>query len=512
LRSKPSNSPSLKRARLERLYSRLWASPESARRPVDSDASQWYQRRVCPAGGIRNILNLHELFRGWLVLSGLGYQLAFTAPRVLRNVGALRLAVALGALALLLGCSSYNPNLGVAPTLSSAISFITPSARSAGCSGFGLNVQGNGFTTGSVVQWNGSNRTTTFESATELLATINASDIAKQGAVSVNVAVPGQTQGNGLSNFLPFTISAPSTGTCPAPPAFQPTITGLSSASEAVGTSVTITGTFFGATQGTSTVTFHGTPATPTTWSETSIAAPVPAGATSGSLVVTVGGLPSNGVLFTVTGAQIKTPPTASTTSPASSGAHSSSSISVGPRYVAFVAASADPSTDASTGMEKIFFRDTCARAPADCTPQTILVSAGLDGAEPNGASRSPSISADGRFVAFASDASNLVTDDTNGVTDVFLSDTCKGALTSCTPVTIRVSVGPDDAEANGESASPSISADGRFVAFDSAATNLVLDGLSGPTGAFLRDTCFGAATDCTPSTTRLMISPPPPR
>src|SRR5947209_1310473 len=80
-----------------------------------------------------------------------------------------------------------------------------------------------------------------------------------------------------------------------------PTIASLSPTSGPVGTSVTITGTNFGATQGTSTVTFNGTAATPTSWSGTSIVVPVPAGATTGNIVVTVGGGPSNGVAFTVT-------------------------------------------------------------------------------------------------------------------------------------------------------------------------------------------------------------------
>src|SRR5207245_2790410 len=79
-----------------------------------------------------------------------------------------------------------------------------------------------------------------------------------------------------------------------------PTITSLSPTSGPVATAVTIAGTSFGATQGSSTVTFNGTTATPTTWSATSIVVPVPAGATTGNVVVTVGGLASNGVSFTV--------------------------------------------------------------------------------------------------------------------------------------------------------------------------------------------------------------------
>src|SRR4029077_16837257 len=72
-------------------------------------------------------------------------------------------------------------------------------------------------------------------------------------------------------------------------------------ASGVVGTSVTLTGANFGATQGTSSVQFNGTAATPTSWSASSIAVPVPVGATSGPVVVTVGGVASNGMTFTVT-------------------------------------------------------------------------------------------------------------------------------------------------------------------------------------------------------------------
>ncbi len=83
------------------------------------------------------------------------------------------------------------------------------------------------------------------------------------------------------------------------PPA--PSITSLNPTSGVAGTSVTITGTYFGATQGASTVKFNGTAAAPTSWSATSIVVPVPAGATTGNVVVTVGGVASNGVNFAMT-------------------------------------------------------------------------------------------------------------------------------------------------------------------------------------------------------------------
>src|SRR5439155_8320241 len=79
-----------------------------------------------------------------------------------------------------------------------------------------------------------------------------------------------------------------------------PSITGISPTAGPVGTAVTVSGSGFGATQGTSTVRFNGITASPTNWSATSITAPVPAGATTGMVAVNVGGVASNGVLFTV--------------------------------------------------------------------------------------------------------------------------------------------------------------------------------------------------------------------
>jgi RHS repeat-associated protein len=87
--------------------------------------------------------------------------------------------------------------------------------------------------------------------------------------------------------------AAPAGGTAPS-------ITSVSPTAGAVGASVTLTGTNFGATQGSSTVTFNRTAATPTSWSATNVVAPVPSGATTGNVVVTVGGQASNGVSFTV--------------------------------------------------------------------------------------------------------------------------------------------------------------------------------------------------------------------
>src|SRR5262249_49478285 len=105
---------------------------------------------------------------------------------------------------------------------------------------------------------------------------------------SIVVPVPsGATSGN----VIVYVAGTPSNG---VPFNVTPNITSLSPASGSPGTSVTITGTGFGFTQGTSTVTFNGVAASPTSWNSTTIVAQAPAGATTGNVVVTVGGVASN--------------------------------------------------------------------------------------------------------------------------------------------------------------------------------------------------------------------------
>jgi glucose/arabinose dehydrogenase len=182
---------------------------------------------------------------------------------------------------------NMNPPPNPVPSIS-ANNPTSPSSAVAGSGAFSLTVNGSGFVSSSQVQWNGSIRATTFVSGAQLQAAILATDVATPGTASVTVTSP--PPGGGTSNAFTFTITA------------GPTVTLLSPPSGPVGTSVTITGTNFGATQGTSTVKFNGMAATSiASWSATSIMATVPAGATTGSVVVTVGGVDSNGVQFTVT-------------------------------------------------------------------------------------------------------------------------------------------------------------------------------------------------------------------
>src|SRR3954447_8865342 len=107
--------------------------------------------------------------------------------------------------------------------------------------------------------------------------------------------------------------------------------------------------------------------------------------------------------------------------------------------------------------------------APAAAPAAVTRVSVGSAGAQAAGPSGGPAVSAGGRYVAFAPDAPNLVGDDHNATTDVFLRDRVTGA-------TSRVSVGAGGAEGTGLSTAPSISGDGRIVAFVSRAADLVAD------------------------------------
>lgn len=120
-------------------------------------------------------------------------------------------------------------------------------------------------------------------------------------------------------------------------------------------------------------------------------------------------------------------------------------------------------------------------------------VSVASDGAAANGHSGGSAISADGRWIAFASDASNLVSGDLNNLTDVFVHDRDTGTTT-------RVSIASNDTEGNGESYSPTLSANGRFVAFFSVASTLVADDTNGLGDIFIHDRRTG-------QTTRLSVS-----
>lgn len=115
----------------------------------------------------------------------------------------------------------------------------------------------------------------------------------------------------------------------------------------------------------------------------------------------------------------------------------------------------------------------------------TELVSVSSGGVVANDVCYRPAVSSGGRYVAFETDATNLVPGDSNGLRDIFLRDRLAGT-------TERVNVADDGTQANGFSSGISISADGRFIAFSSQATNLVPADTNGTYDAFLRDRQLG--------------------
>ena len=128
---------------------------------------------------------------------------------------------------------------------------------------------------------------------------------------------------------------------------------------------------------------------------------------------------------------------------------------------------------------------------------------------DPNDSSGAPSISADGRFIAFQSAATNLIAGGTRG-TQIFLRDTCFGASGDCKPSTTVVSVDLNGALGDNDNLSPSISASGRFVAFVSVTPDRGPQKTPGGKSpsfeqVFVRDTCLGVA-QCTPRTVRISL------
>lgn len=147
-------------------------------------------------------------------------------------------------------------------------------------------------------------------------------------------------------------------------------------------------------------------------------------------------------------------------------------SISADGRFVAFSSSASNLVEGDSNGLEDVFL--------ADREDGSIVRIEGFHG-QPNGSSRFPRLSADGRWLVYTSLASNLIDDDSNQAADIYLYDRDTGD-------TRRVSVASDGTQADGDSRTPAISADGRVVAFVSTATNFVEADLRGVEQVFVHE------------------------
>jgi hypothetical protein len=445
------------------------------------------------------------------------------------------LGVAVATIFALVGCNDYG-NTFQSPT-GAPINFLAPSDANAGGADFTLTVTSGsgGFVAQTVVQWNGKTIATTYVSASVVTAVVPAALIAKPGTAFVNTLQPHSGAGtNGLSNILTFIIN-------PTPNPL-PVITSISPTSAAAGSpsvTLTVNGSAFlptsdpsggsqvhwnvGPTQSTlpiksisttqiqatvdtsllvnatsqpvtATVTVYNPPAPQTTPANGGVANPSNGG----------GGTSANGLPFTIT-------PAGTTASMARTVAEETPAVSTDGRYVAYTAEQNDHA--------QVFVRDTCEGAPSGCQSRTLLLSAATDGTPGNDDSRAPSMSADGRYIAFSSAAANLVAGAASG-RQIYLRDMCFGATSpSCTPSTQLVSTDADGALVGTEGILPSVSASGRFIAFlavtPSHAASKTASQAKSTAGAtnsgyrqvFVRDTCLGAA-NCTPKTTRISLQP----
>src|ERR1700693_5707851 len=366
------------------------------------------------------------------------------------------LAVGLISMLAVAGCNDYG-NTFQANTGASVAS-LSPSNIGAGSPDFVLTINGTGFVKQTYVTWNGKKLTTTVTLdstgtvVTSVTAMVTAALVAKPGTATVITQNPFSGAGNnGLSNPVTFIINAP-----PNP---IPTLTSIAPASMAACASSCTSFTLD--LQGTNFITSSTDPTqvSQVRWT---------AGATQTTLVTT--GVTATDIKATVPGALISTagtaivpvfnPPVPETTPPGGTPIPSGGG--------------------GGTSAAQAFTITAAGGALAHAASQTV-------------AEETPSVSADGRYVAYSAAE--------NGHTQVFVRDTCEGvAVSGCKAQTTLLSVSSDGSAANDDSSSPSISANGRYVAFSSAASNLVENGPAGHQ-IYLRDTCAGVQGSCAPST-----------
>src|SRR6266404_5090752 len=442
--------------------------------------------------------------------------------------------LAFGAIFSFTGCNDYgNTFQGNTGASLTAISPSVISAVGPNGSDFTITLFGGPFVAKTVAQWNGKNLATTptldaNSNVINLKAVVPAALIANPGTANVNTISPHSgSQNNGLSNTLAFIINPP-----PNP---LPVLTSISPAAATPGSAtltLTITGTMFIPSSdptGGSTVNWNanGTQSALATSSVTAtqIQATIPASLLTAQTCALVSvfnppaipTVPPSGIGNPFSGGggtSGSTPGFAVSTDPAfittcnaqgvASNAAKTSAIALAEetpslgldgRYVAYTAV--------QNGHAQIFLRDTCTGAASSCQPQTSLLSASNDGTQGNADSNTPSVSTDGRFVAFSSAATNLVANAPSG-RQIYLRDTCAGAATQCTPQTTLISTDESGLLSGNDNLLPSISSSGRFVAFLSVTSSKYAaksagNPNSGYRQVFVRDTCFGASS-CTPA------------
>ena len=398
------------------------------------------------------------------------------------------------------------------------IKSLSPSSVTAGQPGFDLTVTGGNFTPASSVLWNGSPRVTLFNSTTSLTAHIFSTDIENAGSAFVEVTTP--SPGGGMTDRLPFTIN-PS-------PSQVPQISSLSPSGTFVGTgglTLTVMGANFVSQ---ATVTVDGNPRSTGFVNSTELTALLPASdlAQAGTLQIAVvnpqpNGGSSNPVTFSV---KNPAPGVLSVTPVAFAAGAAGATLSVtGTAFVPTSVVTVDGSphttvfvsvtqlqaqlTSGDLSAAGVYEAGVSSPSPGggisntvtfavngspitglpvilDLAPDGTQANNGVCGATCNGVpalqTAGPSSSDNGQFVAFASDSTNLVPNQANAVSNIFVRNTCVTAIgtttssgANCSPSTTKITRAVNGTDANGSSSQPTIDSTGAHVAYTSTATNL---------------------------------------
>jgi hypothetical protein len=373
--------------------------------------------------------------------------------------------LALAAIFFAAGCNDYGNTFQ--GNTGASLTSISPSIISAPASGttasdLTITLFGGPFVVKTVAQWNGKNLVTTpvldaNNNVIRLTAVVPAALISTPGKADVNTLSPHSgSQNNGLSNTLAFIINPPA-NPLPVLSSISPTKIGAGSTN----VSLTLTGSSF---LSDTTVCQQLTPpvaeqsqviwisgSTQTNLTPTSVAATQIAVSIPNALLAAQG----------TAAVSVYNPPACPAVPPSGVGNPFSGGGGTSAASFPFAITSDPPTTGLSSALAL--------------------------------AEETPALGSDGRYVAYTASQ--------NGHAQIFVHDTCTGAPAGCQSHTTLLSVTPDGTPANADSNTPSASTDGRFVAFSSAATNLVANAPAGRQ-IYLRDTCIGATTQCTPQTT----------
>lgn len=351
----------------------------------------------------------------------------------------------------------------------------------AGQAGFQIGVGGSGFTSTTVVYWNGDPlpMEAYWQSATYMVADVSSSLIVKPGTAMIQAV---DTSTGAKSNTVPFGIASPAAATAGVVQLVSIAMDGTpANGNSLVPPSVSATGRYIAFQDNATNLASGPSSSQYQQIYERDTCVGAPSGCTPSTTQISVtydGSLPAG---------------------------HSyDSAVSADGRYVAFdsvapnILPNISPCGVAVSGpaqLSCVYLRDTCTDAPSGCSPSTTLISVGPDGSVFDGGL--PSMSPDGRFVVFDSAGTGP------GINEVYLRDTCIGAPSGCTPSTVLASAAADGSPGNQNSLPQSVSSTGRYVAFASWASNLPQAGSYTPY-IYVRDTCIGAPSGCVPETTNL--------